>query len=264
MHAPPAPLLVVGEPALAERLGQAGVGAGGAAVVVVGGPVGERVARARAAVSDGAHAFVLWPPGVSADEAAALGARAEEAGVEVGVARPPGHGARAGWPGGGARLVTLSVVAAAGGPLAAAGWPALLAGALGLSTALAASRDVARLDAEAERQGGRLQAVAVALRFRTGAFAALSLRTSAHAAADEVALYAARPGVRAEARSLDGPLCVETEAGRTVAPAPDLAPDLAEIAAFVDAARAGGPVPHRLDTALGTLRLVERVQAALR
>ncbi len=266
---PPA-LAVVGAPALADRLRRAGLAVGAdvaaATTVVVGGPPGDRVARAREVVSGGGHAFLLWPPGVSAGEAATLGARAEEAGVEVGVARPLGLGVLAGrpdeWT---ARLVTVTAVAAPAGRLLDAGWPALLASALDLTTTLAASRDVARLDAEAERDGGRLRAVALSARFRTGALAQVLLRSSEQVAADEVWLYASRPGSRIEARSLDGPLCVEAEGRPAVlAPTSSWPPDVAEVAAFVAAVRAGRPAPYALDDALGTLRLVERVQARLR
>ncbi len=271
MPAPDTPVLAVtGAPALADRLRQAGLavadGADAASVVVVGGAPGERVARAREVVGRGAHAFLLWPPGISTEEATALGARAEEAGVEVGVARPLPLGVLAGRPDGwAAQLVTLSIVTAPDGPLAAAGWPSLLAGALDLTTTLAASRAVARLDAEAERDAGQLRAIALSARFQTGTLAQILVRTSDQVEADEVALYASRPGSRVEARSLDGPLCVEADGRSTVfSPPLDLAPDVAEIAAFAAAVHAGRPAPNALDDALDTLRLVERVQGRLR
>ena len=262
---PPTPTVaVVGDAALAGRLSRAGLAEASvpyADVVVVGGPPGERAEAAGRAVARGAHAFVLWPPGVSAAELDALGARAEEAGVEVGVARPLATAALlAGRPEAwAARLVTLSAAAAPGRPLARAGWPTLLAGALDVAAAFAASRDVARLDAEAERDGAALRAVAVAVRFRNGAFAQLSLRQAAHADRDEVSLYASRPGSRVEARSLRGPLCLDGGA----APAPPRpAPD--EAVSFVRAVAAGRPPGYVVSDALATLRLVERVQERLR
>lgn len=260
----PPSISVVGAPDLAARVERAG---GGERVVVVGGPVRERVAWATRAVSAGAHAFVLWPPAPDAGAAEALAARAEEAGVEVGVARPLGAGAAlAGVPEGwAARLVTLSLVAPLGGRLAVAGWPTLLAGALDVCTSLAAARDVTRLDAVAEREADALRAVALAARFENGAYAQAVVRFSDHVAADEVALYAARPGSRVEARSLAGPLCVEAE-GRpapVVPPPPDDA-EAAEVEAFARAVAAGQPAPYPLDRALATLRLAERVQDRLR
>lgn len=268
MLVPPPSVAVVGAPSLAARLGAAGVpvvSISEAGVVVVGGAVGDRVAVAREAVSAGRAAFLLWPPGVSVAEAVTLGARAEEAGVEVGVARPLGVGPLlAGRPDGwAARLVTLTVTAAPGGPLDAAGWTVGLAAALDVCATLAASSDVARLDAEAERDGSAVHAAAVTVRFRTGALAQIALRTSAQAAADEVALYASGPAGRVEARSLAGPLCVEVDGRPTfTTPTPD--PEAAEVLAFVEAVGGERPAPAALDAALDTLRLIERVQERLR
>lgn len=263
------PLGVAGAPAVADRLRRAGLAVAAehrhADVVVVGGPPGARVAMAKEVVGRGAHAFLLWPPGVSVAEAAALGARAEEAGVEVGVGRPLGLGVLAGQPEGWtARLVTLSLVAAPGGPLAAAGGSALLGGALDLVATLAGSRDLARLDAEAETDASRPYAVALSARFRTGAFAQVAIRVAEHATADAVALYASRPGSHVEARSLEGPLCVAVEGRAVPPPPPGLPPEAAEIAAFAAAVRGGRRAPYALDAALGTLRLVEQVRARLR
>ncbi len=268
----PPHVTVVGEPGLAARLGLADPSAprpaDGPRVIVVGGPVEGRVRRAADAVGSGAHAFVLWPPATSAGAAAGLGDRAEEAGVEVGVARPLGAtaalaGVPAGWS---ARLVTLALVARLDGPLARAGWATLLAGALDLCATLATARDVGRLDVVAERDPSALRAVALAARFANGAYAQATVRFSDHAAQDEVALYASRPGSRVEARSLSGPLCVEAEGRGTPVsahpPRPDA--DAAEVDAFVAAVTAGGQAPYALDDALATLRLVERVQARLR
>ena len=261
------PLTVVGSAALAARLRSLVGPAAGAAgrVVVVGGPVAGRAVRAARAVGEGAHAFVLWPPAADAREAEALAARAEEAGVEVGLARPLGAAALAGVPDGwAARLVTLTVVARAGGPLARAGWDRLLAGAVGVCAALADAQDAGRLDAVAERDGGAVRAVALAGRFETGAYAQAVVRVSDHAPADDVALYASRPGSRVEARSLDGPLCVE--AGGRAAPLRPLAGDplVDQVAAFGEAVASGRPAPYGLAAGLTALRVVERVRDRLR
>lgn len=265
------PVTVVGAPALAGRL-EAGLEAPapspGGRVVVVGGPVEARPARAAEAVEAGAHAFLLWPPAPSARAARGLGDRAEEAGVEVGVARPLGAsralgGVPAGWA---ARLVTLALTARTDGPFGRAGWPVLLAGALDVCATLADAWDVARLDAVAERDGDALRAVALAARFDNGAYAQATVRFSDHAAEDDLALYAARSGSRVEARSLAGPLCVEAE-GRApaVAPGPPLGdPEATEVAAFVAAVAAGRRAPYGLDRALATLRLAETAQERLR
>ena len=267
----PLPVTVVGVPGLTDRLGRFAApsvapAAAGARVVVVGGPVAERVARAVEAVEGGAHAFLLWPPAETARGAGVLADRAEEAGVEVGVARPLGAsaalaGVPAGWA---ARLVTLALVARLDGPLARSGWPTLLAGALDVCTSLTAARAVSRLDAVAERDRGALRAVALAARFDNGAHAQATVRFADHAAADEVVLYASRPGSCVEARSLAGPLCVEAE-GRTAPVAPPASdPEAAEVAAFVAAVAAGRPAPYALDDALAALRLAEEAQERLR
>ena len=263
------PLTVVGAPELAARLGPSGASitgpGGGRRVVVVGGPVAERMGHAARAVGGGAHVFLLWPPGTAA-EADALAARAEEAGVEVGLARPLGARALAGVPEGwAARLVTLTLVARTGGPLAQAGWPGLLAGAVDLCSALSDARDASRLDAVAERDGDAVRAVALAGRFENGAYAQAVVRFSDHAPDDEVALYAARPGSRVEARSLDGPLCVEPQDQAPARRAPVGGDPLAdEVAAFVGAVDAGRPPAYGLGAALAALRLVARVRDQLR
>ncbi|WP_412069371.1 hypothetical protein [Rubrivirga sp. IMCC43871] len=258
---------VVGEADLAARLATPGA-PGAARVVVVGGPVDDRPQRAADAVASGAHTFLLWPPAPTAGAAERLADHAEEAGVEVGVARPLGAtaalaGIPAGWA---ARLVTLALVARPDGPLAEAGWATLLAGALDVCATLADARAVARMDAVAERDGQALRAVALAVRFENRAYAQATVRFSDHVADDEVALYAARPGSRVEARSLAGPLCVEAEGhAAPFARAPALVDGPAtEATAFVAAIAAGRPAPYTLDHALATLRLAEQAQEKLR
>lgn len=222
-------------------------------VIVVDGP--DRAVAARAAVGAGAHAFLTWPPSVSADEAAALAARAEEAGVEVGVARPLRlSGLLAARPDGWtARLVTLTLEAPAASDVP---WAHRLAGALDACATLAGSHDPARLEAAAERDGGRLVALAVALRFRNGAYAQLTVRLDAEA--DGLALYAVGPGGRVEARAPSGPLCIDGAAPPALGPPED------EAVAFVRAVATGRRAPLSLDDALATMRLAERVQARLR
>ena len=261
----PLALSVVGAPALADRL--RGVRLDGPArMVVIGGPVRERAQRAAEALSDGAHVLLLWPPAAAAAEGVALASRAEEAGVEIGVLRPLGARVLAGVPEGwAARLVTLTLVARTGGPLAGLGWNRLLAGAADLCASLADARDASRLDAVAERDGDALRAVALAGRFETGAYAQAVVRFSDHAEADAVSLYASRPGSRVEAPSLDGPLCVEAEGRRVAWPEPsDPDPEVAQVRAFARAAASGRRAPYGLDAALTALRLADRVRQQLR
>lgn len=202
-------------------------------VVVVAGPPAGRTAVAQAAVAAGAHVFVAWPPGAVA-EGEALLRHAEEAGVEVGVERPLAVDVGAGV----ARLV--SVVAVTAGT----GWPRRVAGALDVCARLAGSREATRVSAEAERDGPRLQAVAATLRFRNGAFGQVLVRAAPEASGGTgtVTVYAAGTETAAAAVSALG----------------------AEAVAFVRSVAARGAAPYSLDDALATMRLAERVLAALR
>ena len=234
-------------------------------VVVIGGGVDGRAGRAADAVAQGADVFLTWPPAASAQDASGLLQRAEEAGVEVGVARPLGARALVGVPDGwAARLVTLTLVARTGGALAQAGWAGLLAGAVGVCLTLADARDSSRLEAVAERDGGAIRAVALAGKLETGAHVQAVVRLSDHLSQDTVALYASRPGSRVEAQSLDGPLCVEVEGQRAPAAQAGEGHAAAEVRAFARAVGAGRPPPYGLDGALAALRLVERVRQQLR
>ncbi len=227
------------------------------AVVVIGGAAGARAARTREAVDAGAHAFLAWPPGVSPAEADALAARADEAGVEVGAARPlPVDALLAGLPAAWtSRLTTLAIEASDGGPLGAVPPAHRLAGALDLCAAFAGTHDAARVDAAAD---GPLTAVAV--RFRTGAVAHVALRDDAPE--ERFALAAAGLGATIDARALAGPLCVD---GRATPPVPREH----EAVAFVRAVASGrhgarADLRFSLDRAVATMRLVEEVYARLR
>ena len=188
------------------------------------------------AVTRGSDVFVAWPPG-SVAEAEALRRRADEAGVEVGVERPVAADvagrAASGGPDGLPRLVVVTLAAAG------ASWPRHLAGALDVAARLVGSREATRLDAEAERDGAALRAVAVSVRFRNGAFAQVLVR-----AAPVPALTVDAAGVEASAA-----------AAGTLGD---------EAVAFVRAVASGQPAPFSLDDALATMRLAERVMAALR
>ena len=225
--------------------------------MVIGGPVSERVDHATDAVRDGATAVVLWPPAPSALEAERLAAHADEAGVEIGVARPLAASTALSSVSWSARLVTLSLVGRTDGRLAQAGWRTALAGALDVCAALTEGRGTSRLDVAAERDGDALRAVVLAARFGNGAYAQASIRFS-DARDDEVTLYASRPGARLEAQSLAVPFGLEGAAA--------LADDLeaAEVDAFLEAAAEGQPAPFALDRALATMRLAERVRQHLR
>jgi predicted dehydrogenase len=247
-------------------------------------PAAERFLLARAAAGEGTHVFLEWPPATGLDEAERLGHLAEEASVEVAVARPLPvgfllDGRPADWR---PRLLALTLDAGTG-PDDAPGalpWPHRLAGALDLCVALARSADVQRVEAEADRDGARLRAVALGLRFRNGVYAQAVLHERARAvdAPERFRLDASGAGFRLSARALDGPVCVEREASsnadeRAANPAPaaafgpapsPLLPAARELADFVAAVAAGRPAPVSILDALHTLRLVERLMERLR
>ena len=261
---PVPPVVLLGAaPGVAEALRAAGLAVSDDArpepgvVVVVGGPTGERAARTRGALDAGAHAFLAWPPGVSPAEADALAARADEAGVEVGAARPLPVGALlAGVPAGStSRLTTLTLEAALGGVLGAVPPAHRLAGALDLCASLAGTHDAARVEAAAD---GPLTAVAV--RFRTGAVAHVALR--ADAPDERFALAASGLGATVDARAMAGPLCVD---GHATPPADDTHEAVAFVRAVASGRRAArAEMWFSLDRAVATMRLVEEVRTRLR
>ncbi len=235
MPADPTPrATVIGDACLGAALAAGGVAAAAdvvaGGVVVVAGDVAGRAEAARAAVAAGAHVFVAWPPGATA-EAEALLRDAEEAGVEVGVERPLA------WPAAAAPSQVVAVTLATDGTA----WPRRIAGALDVCAGLAGRREAVRVTAEADRDGARLRAVAVTVRFQNGVLAHVLVRSGEASGA--------------VARVTSG----GAEASGDVADA--LA---AEAAAFVRAVAAGRPAAYPLHDALATLRLAERVAAALR
>jgi predicted dehydrogenase len=250
--------------------------------VCVAVPPAARFLLARAAANEGAHVFLEWPPATGLDEAERLGHLAEEAGVEVAVARPLPigpllDGRPAEWR---PRLLALTLDAGPGDALGVLPWPHRLAGALDLCVGLARSAEVLRVEAEADREGARLRAVALGLRFRNGVYAQAVLheRPRAVDAAERFRLDAAGGGLRLSARALEGPVCLEQEgppaAGdRPANPAPAAAfgpvppalpPAVRELADFLGAVAAGRPAPVSILDAVHTLRLVERLMERLR
>ena len=213
---------------------RAGLRVAGGGLLVAAGPVAERVEAARRAVSDGRDVFLAWPPG-SVQDAEALADLAHESGVEVGVERPLGVPVVPG----AARVVSLSLSARS------PAWPRLVAGALDVCAAAVGARGAARVDAEAERDGAALRAVLASVRFRNGALASLLVQQAD--GADEAVLYASGTDTR-------WPLGSALGADRIGA----------EALAFVRAVAAGDGTPYALHDALATLRLAERVSAALR
>lgn len=246
--------------------------------VCIAVPAAARFTVARAAVGEGTHVFLEWPPATGPAEAAELGHLTEEAGVEVGVARPfSAHALLAGRPADWRpRLFALTLDTGPGDPLGALPWAHRLAGVLDLAVAFARSADVQRIEAEADRDGGRLRAVALGLRFRGGAYAQTALHTRSRAvdAAERFRLDATGGGVHLAARALGGPVCIERDSvpngdlNPMPLPAFGLAPaglpDDGEPADFLAAVAAGRPAPVSILDALHTLRLVERVMERLR
>ncbi len=225
---------VAGDAALGDALLAAGIDVGTDAragdVVVVAGDVAGRAEAARSAVSAGRHVFVAWPPG-ALTEAEALLRDAEEAGVEVGVERPLA------WPASGAASRVVAVTLATDGTA----WTRRIAGALDVCAEVAGRREAVRVTAEADRDGARLRAVAVTVRFQNGVLAQALVRSG----------------------EASGAVMRVTVGGtETSGPVEDTL--AAEAEAFVRTVAAGGRAAYPLHDALATLRLAERVAAALR
>ena len=233
-------------------------------VVAVASEPMQRAADVRAALGQGTHVFAAWPPAASIAEAETLAARAEEAGAEVAVERPLPLAAvvaarPADWA---ARLVTLDLAGADPTEGLDLSWPRRIAGALDAVMALARTGAVARLDAQADRDGAHLRAVLASLRFKSGAYAHIGIREEAEGWPPSVRLAASGGGVRLSARSLRGPICVEGAAS-----VPE--PSATGLAAFVASIRRGhvpasGPGALALADAVALMRLTEQLLAALR
>lgn len=237
-------------------------------VVLVSGAAQRRAEVATAALRQGRHVFLEWPPAASVQELERLAARAEEAGAEGGVSRPlrfhplfdaVPEGARA-------QLVTARARwASGGGPCQRQA----LTDALDLCGVLAGSRGgaagVRRLDAQAappssdgadDGADARFGAVAAGLRFHSGTYATLDLRR-ARSNGDESTppqrrLYAAGPAFELDA-DLDDPEGTAREKLLRQ-----------ETQAFLRALAAGRPAPVSLLDARPAMRLTERIMQRLR
>ncbi|MDX1419501.1 MAG: Gfo/Idh/MocA family oxidoreductase [Rubricoccaceae bacterium] len=243
-------------------------------------PPADRFRVARVAAGGGVHVFLDWPPATGPAEAEQLGHLAEEAGVEVGVARPLPIRTLldAGPPDWRPRLfaLTLDAGTAPDDALGALPWPHRLAGALDLAVGFAQKGEVQRIEAEADREGARLCTVAFGLRFRNGLYAQTTLHERARAVPppDRFRLDAAGGGLHLSARALDGPVCLESDSVRLPNPSltptdrqaspPAVATPANELDDFLNAIAAGQPAPVSVLDALHTLRLVERLMERLR
>ena len=235
-------------------------------------PTMDHFLLARTAAAQGTHAFLDWPPTTSLVEAEQLAQLAEEAGVEIGVARPlPVAGLLAARPESWRpRLVTMALVGSglnAEQEAARLSWPQRIAGLVDLALALAGSADVQRLDAEADRgAGAQLHAVAFSLRFRNGTFVQVHLREGLPAPEEAFRLDASGQGWRVSARALGGPLAVESQGSkdppsRAMRSAPS---ETQELTAFLEAVATGQRAPVSILDGLRTMRLVEQVMERLR
>ena len=171
-------------------------------------------AVAEAALRQGRHVFLEWPPAASAEELEQLAARAEEAGAEGGVSRPLRFHPLFDAVPESARADVVTVRARLASDSGTRDRRRALSDALDLCGVLAGSRagrpgaGVRHLDAQAapapadedDNNDARFGAVAAGLRFHGGTYATLELR---RAAPDEAAPPDRRLGGAAEA-VLDG------------------------------------------------------------
>ena len=245
-------------------------------VVLVCGSAGRRVEVAEAALRQGRHVFLEWPPAASVRELERLAERAEEAGAEVGVSRPLRFHPLFDTVPETAR-VDLASMEDRATPDREARWTARLTDALDLCSTLAGRQSgagVRRLDAQAVRtDGGQWEAVSAGLRFHSGTYATLTLRTDlCHSAPPARRLYVAGSSFRLEA-DLDRPV-VRTKAS---AAAPADGEEAAEqdvsfretllrreTQAFLQALDADQPAPVSVLDALAAMRLTERLMQQLR
>jgi predicted dehydrogenase len=227
-----------------------------------------RFAVAEAALRQGRHVFLEWPPAASAEELEQLAARAEEAGAEGGVSRPLRFHPLFDAVPANARADVVTVRARLASDSGTRDRRRALSDALDLCGVLAGSRagrpgaGVRHLDAQAapapadedDNNDARFGAVTAGLRFHGGTYATLELRRAApdEAAPPDRRLYAAGPGFRLDA-DLDDP---EHASPETLLQR--------ETQAFLQALVDGEPPPVSLLDARPAMRLTERIMQRLR
>lgn len=223
-------------------------------VLFIGVPRADRFRVADEAMRRGVHLFLEWPPATSIHECAALARLAEEAGLECGVSRPLRfspifeslaessranvisllmHGDR-GWTG------------TSGAGSAVSRRTNVMADAVDLACSLAGSSSVRRVDAEmVRRESAQAGTTAFSLRFHSGAYAQVLIRSDG--SAELPSICAAGEGVNVDGRIAG----LDAAIGR-------------ETTMFLTSVTERRPVPVSALDALQTMRIVERLQSALR
>lgn len=238
-------------------------------VAFIAVPTAARFQVAEAAMRQGAHVFLEWPPATSIREGEMLLELAEEAGVEIGVSRPLRfHPAFEAFSGDVRR--SLILVQQVLPRVQRTDWTARLAETVDLCCALAQSSSVQRVDAEAAHESGaRLEAAAFGLRFHNGAYAQVSLRQQVDGEVEEAALYVAGTDFQLKGSLEEGALYVR-QRGEPVALPEQAKPGglkralRRETEAFLDAVVGDQPAPVSVLDGLHTMRLVERLMQKLR
>lgn len=250
-------------------------------VVFASGAAARRVEVAEAALRQGRHVFLEWPPAASVQELERLAERAEEAGAEVGVSRPLRfHPILKAVPAGAhAEMVAVEERFEPAGSIR---WTQHLTDALDLCSTLAGARagpgaGVRRIDAQAVRSGSgmRLDALACGLRFHSGTYAQLSLRRTLRPARPVRLLYTAGAGFRLEADLRSPHVYAHAEGASGAQATGDGAPPgkgsafyvallRQETEAFLRALAGRRPAPVSILDGLAAMRLTERVMQQLR
>lgn len=235
-------------------------------VAVVTGLPGWHFRVAQNAARRGVHLLLDGPPAPSVQEAEALVALAEEAGIEIGVSRPWRYHPALLAPARSWRAALVTFYASLG---RAPAWPALLTDALDLGCTLVQSRSVLRIDAEAVRASrARLAAVAFSIRFHNGAFVQMSLAPGHPAPSYRLFAAGADVHLSADLCRAGGTLHDPGAAPlRPLRPLPRLGRGALAGAAQADFLRALArrlPAPTSVLDALHTMRLTERLMARLR
>lgn len=249
-------------------------------IVFIAAPTESRFSLAKEAIGKGTNVFLEWPVSANIEESMQLAKLADEAGVEIGVSRPLPISAilvssPINWQ---PRIVSVSL---SGGPfskdepspVSSLIWTSRLAGVIDLCFALAGSRSIQTVDAEADREaGGLLRTVAFSLRFRNGCLAQCHVRQRDRASdpEDRFELAASGSSMSLSARSFDGPVCVERtdRSPRFEVGAEDggeVTPHLRnETDSFLRAIGEGRRVPFSIHDALHVAQSVERLMERLR
>ncbi|MDX1440688.1 MAG: Gfo/Idh/MocA family oxidoreductase [Rubricoccaceae bacterium] len=252
-------------------------------VIFIDAPADERFSLAKKALAAGRHIFLEWPPASGLAEIEELAQMADEAGVEIGVARPfPISNLLAlrppDWK---PRIISIAISTTKSangynhGPAATLQWTHRIAGAMDLCLALAGSRNATLVEGEAARGPGKaLTTVAFTLRFPSATIAhgLLSEHGIGNSESGTFHVNASDGGTRLSADAFEGPLTIEeivrskgsdaeTILRREIPSQSDIH---FETTAFLRAISDGKPAPVSIHDGFHAMKLVEALFERIR